>query len=191
MQNVPRIINSIHKEKPRYTNIGLNPLFKVISNQIQKRIQTKHNLIPMIESIHQGSPQERIAKPLLLDANNLFQSNNTSNEVLSEIKLNNQKETSLNTFKKKEANEILNLLRQILHKTKNINTKMKKYKIAKKELFSENNNYISIVYEEKKNLIIKLSKLLTTTEISRTMKIPKRKIEIWIRQREKGENTKM
>ena len=94
MQNVPRIINSIHKEKPRYTNIGLNPLFKVISNQIQKRIQTKHNLIPMIESIHQGSPQERIAKPLLLDANNLFQSNNTSNEVLSEIKLNNQKETS-------------------------------------------------------------------------------------------------
>ena len=93
MQNVPRIINSIHKEKPRYTNIGLNPLFKVISNQIQKRIQTKHNLIPMIESIHQGSPQERIAKPLLLDANNLFQSNNTSNEVLSEIKLNNQKET--------------------------------------------------------------------------------------------------
>ena len=43
----------------------------------------------------------------------------------------------------------------------------------------------------KKNLIIKLSKLLTTTEISRTMKIPKRKIEIWIRQREKGENTKM
>lgn len=191
MQNVPRAINSIHKEKPRYTNIGLNPLFKVISNQIQKRIQSKHNLIAMLETIHQDSLQKRIAKPIFLDANNLLQPNNSTNEVLSEIKLNNQKETSLNTFKKKDANETLCLLRQILHKTKNINTKMKKYKIAKKDLFSKDNNYISIVYEEKKNLIIKLSKLLTTTEISRTMKIPKRKIEIWIRQREKGENTKM